>query len=129
MNIFEQAARKRVRFPAGPVLLTTEDVILLPLTSITGRPNLDSLAIDLSTRLNAATASFVPNKTKTDTTLELMLDIVKSVIATRVAENEAKAQRAALEANQARIKELIIRKSEDKLAELTIEELQAMLVV
>lgn len=129
MNIFEQAARKRVRFQAGTVLLTTEDVILLPLTSATGRPNLDDLAIDLSTRLNAATASFVPNKTKTDTTLELMLDIVKSVIATRVAENEAKTQRAALEANQARIKELIVRKSEDKLAELTIEELQAMLVV
>jgi hypothetical protein len=128
MNIFEQAARQRIRFQFAGNLLTVEDLFQLPLSSEVGRPNLDAIAIALSVKVRTETESFIPNKAKkVEANVALALEVVTSIINTRVAENEAKTQRVALEANQARIKELIARKMEARDSELTIEELTAML--
>jgi hypothetical protein len=128
MNIFEQAARQRIRFQFAGNLLTVEDLFQLPLSSEVGRPNLDAIAIALSVKARTETESFIPNKAKkVEANVALALEVVTSIINTRVAENEAKTQRVALEANQTRIKELIARKMEARDSELTIEELTAML--
>jgi len=90
-SIFELAARKKLRFPSARGDLTVEQLFDLPLTSSTGF-DLDTVARGINTGLKETTEeSFVdvtPNKRQA--AFSLQLDIVKSVISTRQAENERK---------------------------------------
>ena len=64
--MFEQASRLKLRFTTARGSLSVEDLWDLPLTSTTGKPNLDDIAKSLNRELRATSeeTSFVePNAT------------------------------------------------------------------
>lgn len=127
VNIFEQASRQKVRFETRMGNLSVEHLWDLPLTST--RPdkvNLDDIAVELHRAVEAqGTESFVKSKKK-DEILQLKFDIVKHIIDTKVAENEAKLASAAKQSKRAEIDALIASKEGEALAGLSVEELRQM---
>ncbi len=87
MDIFERAARGKVRFPSAVGLLMVEQLWDLPLTARRGGADLDSTAREIFAELKSLEeGSFVkttPDPRKSD--LELQLEIVKFVIADKIA--------------------------------------------
>lgn len=126
MNIFETATREAFRFPSTKGMLATEDLWDLPLTSKSGC-DLDNVAKAVHEELQAAsTTSFVstdadPRKGK----LETKLEIVKHIIAIRIAENAAARTQAERKAEKAKLLEILAAKETGELAGLSREELQA----
>lgn len=89
-DIFERASRVKLRFatPAGD--LSVEDLWSLPLTSKTGKANLDTIAVGLHKKLQSGdNISFVETDRKSDDAAQLAFDLVKHIIGVRIAENEA----------------------------------------
>ena len=130
MDMFEKATRLKLRFPTsrGPIL--AEDLWDLPLTSETGKPNLDDVARTFHRHLKATgddVLSFVePEKKSDDGTIQLAFDIVKHIIAVRVAERNArKTERERAEKKQ-QLLALIADKQADELKGKSVDELIAM---
>lgn len=88
--MFEKASRLALRFKTVAGLLTTEDLWEIPLTSTTGKANLDSIAIELYTKLrNDNTMSFVNKNASSDNDVtQLQFDIVKHIIDVRMVDVE-----------------------------------------
>lgn len=131
MEMFAIAARKKLRFDTVKGQITAEDLWDLPLTSDTGRPNLDDIAKKLHKALkDDKDMSFVTStvaNTAAFNTLKTKFDIVKFVIDVKLEEAEkAKKVRANKEKNQ-RIMELIAQRADAELAAKPTEELMAML--
>lgn len=124
-NMFELAFREKVRFPTVRGEITLEQVWDLPLQSKTGF-DLDSLAKEINSNLKAcAEESFVSTKTSPLTTrLQLQLDLVKHVIATKIAENEKTRAAQDRKAERDRLTEILAKKQDAALEELTPEEIQ-----
>ena len=126
MNIFEQASVFKLRFPSSKGGLTTEQLWDLPLQSKSGF-DLDTVArqcnADLKTVTEESFVSTTINPAKCQ--LQLALDIVKHVIAAKVAENDANRNRAAKQAQKQKLLEILANKQEDGLKTLTVEEIQA----
>lgn len=128
MSIFEQAARDKLRFDTAKGLLAAEDLWDLPLSSPSGRPNLNDIAVDLHRRLqDAAPISFVETVVATDNGNQLRFDLVKHVIDVRMAENKTHADLAAKAAKKQQIMGLIAEKEGDALKSMTREELEGLL--
>lgn len=131
-DLFEQASRLKVRFdsPKGGGGLTVEDLWDLPLTSPSGRSaNLDSIAIALhrATREAAETVSFVTAPASNgNSELQLKFDLVRHIIAVRVAERDQAKDLADRKAKKDRLLELIARKQDEELASKSVEELTAL---
>lgn len=127
MSIFEKASRLKVRFDTGLGSLTVENLWDLPLTSSrTGKANLDAIAIELHNAIEAqGTTSFVSSKKKDDV-LQLKFEVVKHIIDTKVAENEAKVNAASKQSKRDELDALISRKETDELAGKSVEDLKAM---
>ncbi len=128
-NIFEQASRLQVRFDSPKGQLSVEDLWLLPLTSSTGKANLDAIAVELHNKVSSSpTVSFVaPTSVKTDTVSALKLEIVKHIIGVRVAENAARASAEEKAKTRQRIMEAIEAKKDDAIKGASLEDLQKML--
>jgi hypothetical protein len=125
--MFEQAARLKVRYSTAKGQLTVEDLWDLPLTSTTGKANLNDIAKGLNRELkNADDEDFVNRATSTNTELALKFDIVKHIIAVRLAENEANSQAAERRVKKARLLELIAQKQDHELATKSLDELQTL---
>lgn len=128
--MFEKAARLKIRFNTEKGVLSVEDLYdkSMPLTSNTGKVNLDSIAQELDKQLKTNdTVSFVnPGKVSDDIT-QLKLDLVKHIINVRLKEREEanKEQNNALQ--RQRILGLIAKKQDESLESMSEEELQAML--
>src|SRR5271155_3052219 len=90
LTIFERATRQPLRFQTAAGLLAVEDLWNLPLTSDTGRPNLDDIAKDLHHHLKVVgdEVSFVKPVEKSDDGIKLAFDVVKRIIDVRVAERD-----------------------------------------
>ena len=125
MDNFMLATRNKYRFVTCKGQLTVEDLWDLPLTSATGKPNLDDIAKDLYRQLkDGEEISFVHTDDEAEkvkakvTETQITFDIVKYVIDTKLA--EAKAAKEAMEnkARRQRILELIAKKEEDFAAEV-----------
>src|ERR1019366_4994663 len=87
--MFTKASRLKLRFASPAGLVSTEDLWDLPLTSGTGKANLDDIAKALFRQLKSDdNSSFVVKERKSDETLQLKFDVVKHIIDVRVAENE-----------------------------------------
>lgn len=132
MNIFEIAARKKFRFQARNGFLSVEDLWDLPLTSQSGRSNLDDIAkaLYLQLKQNADTISFVTEETVASAAKELLqqhFDIVKHVIDVRLAENKAKVEELRRADQKQKLLALIEQKQNDQLSGQTLEELQKQL--
>jgi hypothetical protein len=127
-NIFEQAARRKLRFPTAIGNLPVEDLWDLPLESKAGRLSLDLIAIDLHEQLEKVkTKSFVSGSKK-DPVIQLRFDIVKHIIDTRVAENAAKTEAKQRDTQIAKISETLAKKKDAALENLSVEELEAQLL-
>jgi len=132
MSIFEQATRQALRFaapvgalPAGT--FTTEQLWELPLTSKTGRTNLDGMARAVHSELKGLEeVSFVdskPDPRKTE--LELQLEILKHIIAAKLAERDAAKLAVQNAEKKQRLMAILAAKEDEKLTGMSKEEIEA----
>ena len=124
-NIFKQAAQLKMRFPSVRGFLIAEQLFDLPLTSKNGF-DLDTVAKDVNKLLKEqAEESFVST---TDNPLasvyQVMLDIVKEIIADKLAEAAAARTRSSNAAERQSLLALLDEKNKDELKGLSKEELQ-----
>lgn len=130
--MFEQATRRKIRYPTPNGVLSVEDLWDLPLTSSgAGRSvSLDAIAMQLhrETKDAAEVTSFVEPlvENKTAERLALRFEIVKHIIRVRVAERDALKAAADRREKKQQLLELIARKENDALGEKSIEELRAL---
>lgn len=124
-NNFKKAARLKLRFPSVKGILTVEQLYDLPLTS-KGGCDLDSVAKTVNGYLRQASEdSFVNTKPNLEKDLnQLCLDIVKEVIADRIAENEANAKAVANRHEREKLLTVLEGKKDAALANLTEAELE-----
>lgn len=122
-NIFQQASRLKLRFQTARGFLNTEQLWELSL------PSLDQMYIHLEEELGTASnKGLIKNRTATkeDEILKLKLDILSEVFNTLTNEKEAKEERKAIQSQNARIDELIARKKDEDLANMSIEQLEKL---
>lgn len=125
MSNFKKAARLKLRFPSVKGLLTVEQLFDMPLTSKSGF-DLDSVAKQVNAGLRLASEdSFVNTKPNLEKDLnQLCLDIVKEVIADKIAENEANAKAVANRHEREKLLEVLQGKKDAALANLSEAELE-----
>lgn len=127
INIFEQAARKRLRFNTGVGMLSVEDVWQLPLIH-PKNTNLDSLAMNLQDELSTTTrTSFVHKAETKDEDAQLRFDIVLHIISVKLAEREEAEKAKTRSEQRQRIMALIERKENEQFDQKSIDELRAEL--
>ncbi|BCY08634.1 hypothetical protein [Actinoplanes sp. L3-i22] len=126
MTIFETATREKFRYPSTKGLLTTEQLWELPLTAKSGF-SLDDVAKAVNAELKAVTTeSFVATETNpAKATLETKLEVVKHVIAVRIAEDQAAKAAAAKKLEKEKLVAVLGRKQDAVLENLTEAELLA----
>ena len=126
MTIFEKATQEKFRYPSTKGLLTTEQLWELPLTAKSGF-SLDDVAKAVNAELKAiATESFVATETNpVKATLETKLEVVKHVIAIRLAEDQAAKAAAAKKLEKEKLLAVLGRKQDAVLENLTEAELLA----
>lgn len=126
MTIFEKATREKFRYPSTKGLLTTEQLWELPLTAKAGF-SLDDVAKAVNAELKAIdTESFVATETNpAKATLETKLEVVKHVIAIRLAEDQAAKAAAAKKLEKEKLLAVLGRKQDAALENLTEAELLA----
>jgi hypothetical protein len=127
-DYYKYAAQNRLRFPSSRGDISVEDLFDLPLTSKNGF-DLDSVAKAVNARLKAELEeSFVtPPTNPKKKLLEISLEIVKDVIATKQEENAAALARAQRKAQKQKILEALERKKDESLSQASIDDLQKQL--
>jgi len=122
-EVFLKAAKRKLRFRIGSVagLVSTEDLWDVSLTA------LDAAAIELRRSLNASEESFIADAKPSNSDDQLRLDVMKLVIADRLAEREARRQAAELSARRKKLMELRADKQDETLKGLTLEQIDAEL--
>lgn len=125
MNTFEQASRQKYRFPSSRGELTTEQLWDLPLTGKAGF-DLDTIAKAVNAELRSASEeSFVAVKTNAVTeVLQTKLDILKHIIAVRLAEAEERNKASSRKAERDRLMQILHEKKEQGLRDLSTEEIE-----
>jgi hypothetical protein len=125
-NMFQQAAKIKLRIvtPKGPVAV--EDLFDLPLTSAKGL-SLDSIAVALHSKVKDSNQiSFVDENPHVATEDKLAFDIVLSVIATKKAERAAKAESDRRRVSLNALMGVIESKRHEELTNKSLDELEAM---
>jgi hypothetical protein len=126
-NIFERAARSKIRFATNKGMLTAEDLWDLPLTSDRSYVNLDDLARSLNRQLkNEQDESFVEDVSHNNLALKLSFDLVKHVIDVKLEERDLAKSAAERRKSKARILEIIESKQDQELSSKSLEELTAL---
>jgi hypothetical protein len=127
-NLFERATRIKLRFPTVQGYIDVEDVWDLPLTSTTGRANLDDLAKTINREIKeAAEESFVVEASKVSTELQLAFDVVMHIIQVRIAERDAEKIKAENKLKKQKILDVLARKQDEQLSAASVEDLTSML--
>ena len=128
MNIFEKASRENLTFSTSRGLFTVSDLWQLPLTSSTGKVNLNDLAVGVFKTLDSTpTVSFVEDAPIVDQTNQLRLDVLKHIICVIKTERDAAAAAASKKETKQKILEIIAKKQDDALSNKSVDELKAML--
>ena len=109
LNIFEYAAKNKLRFATERGLLTAEDLFDIKLSNQAG-PSLDKIAISLDEELSKTEKSFVKKVTPQNKELQIKLDIVKHVISVKQDQEEAKVAAAARATQRRILQEAIAKK-------------------
>lgn len=124
-NNFKAAAQQKVRFPSVRGFLVAEQLFDLPLTSKNGF-DLDTVAKDVNKLLKEqAEESFVSTSPDPQAAVyQMMLDIVKEIIADKLAEVAATRTSNANAAERQRLLALLDEKKHDELRGLSKEEIQ-----
>ena len=127
MSIFMQASRAKLRFQTTKGALSVEQLWDLPLTSTTGAVSLDSIAVEVFSRLeNAPVTSFVrtaPVLTKDQQDDTLRLDVLKAIIEIKQAENAARLAASEKAEKKRKLLELLAKKQEASLESLSEAEI------
>ena len=123
INLYKIAAKKRFLYDLpGTGQVNTTDLFKLSL------PALDAIAIAIDETLDASSRkSFIGTPSEASLDVERKLEIVKDVIADKLAAKEAADKAAETRARKARIREAIARKEEEAIDDLSLEELKAAL--
>lgn len=121
MNIFEKATRMAVRFTSTKGNLTVEDLWSLPLTARSGQLDLDTVAKEVNRQLKDVTEeSFVATVSNPQKSgLELKLELVKHIIAVKLEEENARKESAAKAVRKNQILEILAKKQDAKMAEMS----------
>lgn len=128
MNIFETASRTALRFATNRGQISTEDLWSIPLQSKSGY-DLDNIAKEHNAALKGVTdESFVvtadhPQKAE----YALKLEIIKHVIAVKLAERQASANAAAKAAERQKLLAVLEKHQTTALESMSIEQVQARL--
>lgn len=126
-EMFEKASRLKLRFESAKGHLTTEDLWDLPLTSGTGKANLDDIAKALHRDLKESDEiSFVTPASTTNVVVQLKFEIVKHVIDVRIIERDQAAEAASRAEKKQKILSLIAHKQDEAMAGSSLEELQKL---
>lgn len=127
--MFEKASRLKLRFDTNRGAITTEDLWDLPLTSATGKTNLDAIAVGLFKRLqnDGAPLSFVDTETTTDEETKLKFDVVRHVIEVKKLDNKAMHDAKAKADQKQKILSILADKQDESLRGKSLDELQTML--
>lgn len=127
-DLFERATRAKFRFTSPRGNLDTEQLWDLPLQSKSFF-DLDTIAKGLNQALKAASEeSFVtPTSNPARGELTAKLDVVKAVIAYKIAENERRRTAANKASEKQFLLELLDKKRGDALGELSVDEIQKRL--
>ena len=124
-DLFKIAAKEGYRYASVKGLLTTEDVMRLPLVSSNG-PSLDNVALTVYKELEAARElSFVTVTAKEDTPTANKLEIIKIIIADRKRENAARIELKDKRIRKNKIAEALARLDDKDLDSASREDLQA----
>lgn len=124
-NMFEYAARHKLRFASARGALSAEQLWDVPLRSKDGF-DLDAVAKEANRHLKAMTEeSFVATeRTPAHEKAEISLELVKRVIAVKIDEEAAAKRRAENRAEKEKLLAILAEKQNGKLSELSERELQ-----
>ena len=126
-NIFEQAARCKLRIMTDFGQLHVEDLWDLPLKSTKQGRCLDSIAVALHSKLQNSSVSFVDDASPGDVDAQLMFDIVKHIIGVKKQERDAAAEAKAKSDRKQKLLGILARKEDAALEGMTVEELRALI--
>lgn len=129
MNIFERAARAKLRFASSVGELTTEQLFDLPLATTGNRASLDRVAREVYGELKTYDdISFIETKPEPrKVQLELQLEIVKHVIESKKADLAAVETRAKKAELRRQLTEVLAKKQGEQLEGLSVEDIQKKL--
>lgn len=120
-NKFEYAIRNKLRFPYKGTI-SVEDLWDLSVTE------LDSIFKVLNKKAKTAEEeSLLATKTKEDEALTVQISIIKYIVATKLAEKEAKEKEKEIKAENQKIMSIIAMKEDEELHNMSIEQLKARL--
>lgn len=125
MNLFEYAARHKLRFSSVKGDLTAEQLFDVPLRSRDDF-NLDAVARAANRALKAVSEESFVDTAKTDkhTRLEATFALVKFVIDAKIAEEAAAEQRKQNKAEKEKLLQILAEKQDGKLSALSESELK-----
>lgn len=130
MDLYKFAAANRIRFASSRGDLTVEQLFDLPLKSTKNDFDLDTVARNIYEQVQrTGEVSFVESATPDPETevLEIALEIVKDVIATKQADNAAERQSREKAAMKAKLLDILAAKKDQALMNATPEEIEAQL--
>lgn len=128
-NIFEYATRMKLRFTSARGELTTEQLWELPLRSRDGF-DLDNIAKAVNKILKSeAEESFVrtDRRTEAQEKAEVALQVIKHIIAVKLAEEDSAKKRAANKVEKELLLKILAEKQAGELSALSAEELKRRL--
>ncbi len=118
MSNFKQATKVGLRFKVSNGLIATEDLWGQNLTQ------LDNIAKSLRKELREADDSFIGVKTVATDDLELKLEVVKEVIASKLADRDAQVQNREKAARRNVLLEAMAAKDADALKDMSREDME-----
>lgn len=128
-DMYKFAAQNRLRFPSSRGALTVEDLYEMPLQSKSGF-DLDSVAKAINASLKSVSEeSFVDDSASSPQKklFEVSLEIVKDVIATKKAENQAVVARQNRAIERKKLLDAIAGKKDEALSKASLDELEKKL--
>ena len=121
-NMFEIATRNKFRFPFKGVI-STEDLWDLSVES------LDNVFKTLNSEMKKTKEeSLLSTKSKDDEVLELKIEIVKNIVTVKQEEKEARERKFLDRERNQKIMSIIAAKQDKQLHNMSVEELQKLLV-
>lgn len=121
-NMFEVATRNKFRFPFKG-LISVEDLWELSVD------NLDTIFKSLNSEMKKTKEeSLLSTKTREDEVLETKIEIVKYIVSVKLAEKEQREKTFLNKERNQKIMDIIAAKKDAELQNMSIEELEKMLV-
>lgn len=121
-NMFEIAARNKFRFPFKG-MISTEDLWDLSVE------NLDNVFKTLNSEMKKTKEeSLLSKKSKDDEVLELKIEIVKHIVTVKQEEKETREKKFLNRERNKKIMSIIAAKQDEQLHNMSVEELQKLIV-